>query len=396
MKQHKKFQCEKKLGCPEYINKNCWLAKTLNNSPSKRCRSCSSRFSHCLFFQYLVISLALVAFLLAISFLVEGEISKLVIVCIFVLVIVYGYFFNKSTEKIIEANFAQRKATEALEELTEKLEEKVDAQTRDLKVKNLRLANLAHDLEKANLKLQELDRQKTEFLSIASHQLRTPLSIMKGYIELIEDGAFGKVAKPTVETLDKMNKSNERLVKLVDEFLDITRIEQGRTKFDFAKSDMNRLINSVVAELKERAQDKKLKIVWKPRFKNTNVMMDEEKVRHVVFNFIDNAIKYSTKGKIVVNLLKEKKKYIITVKDNGIGFDKNDEVNFFQKFYRGNNVKGTNVTGTGLGIYVCKKFIETHGGRVWAKSRGLGKGGEFGFWIPVKEKGKGEEKTEKS
>ncbi len=246
------------------------------------------------------------------------------------------------------------------------------------------LAKLAKSLEKANLRLQELDKQKTEFLSIASHQLRTPLSIIKGYIELIEDGAYGKPTKKTIQVLDDMDKSNERLVKLVDEFLDITRIEQGRTKFVYNNSDMNKLIDGIVAELSERAGDKGLKISWKPNKKIKKVYMDEEKIRHVIFNYIDNAIKYSEKGTIKVNFLKEDGGVSVKVKDQGIGFETLDKANFFKKFYRGENVKHSNVNGTGLGIYVCRKFIETHGGHVFTDSSGIGKGSLFGFWIPLK------------
>ena len=111
------------------------------------------------------------------------------------------------------------------------------------------ISHLAHSLEKANLRLKELDRQKTEFLSIASHQLRTPLSITKGYIELIGDGAYGKPSKGIKEVLVKMDESNEHLVKLVDEFLNITRIEQGRIKFTFESTDLKELIKSVTEEL---------------------------------------------------------------------------------------------------------------------------------------------------
>ncbi len=246
------------------------------------------------------------------------------------------------------------------------------------------MTTMAHSLEKANIRLQELDRQKTEFLSIASHQLRTPLSIIKGYIELIKDGAFGRATKKTKAILDDMDESNERLVKLVDEFLDITRIEQGRTKFHFEKSDINALITSVVQELKDRAADKKIKINWKPIKMIKKIYMDEEKIRHVVFNYIDNAIKYSDEGTIRVSLEKEKHGYTVRVKDQGLGFEKEDYANLFQKFYRGKNVQGTNVNGTGLGIYVCRKFVEKHGGDVWGHSEGLGKGSEFGFWIPGK------------
>lgn len=246
------------------------------------------------------------------------------------------------------------------------------------------VTKLAHSLEKANLRLQELDRQKTDFLSIASHQLKTPLSIAKGYLELLSDGAYGKMTPQSKNILKEMDESNEHLVKLVDEFLDITRIEQGRTKFTFEDKNIVDLVGGVVKELRDRATSKKLIIVWKQSKEKKIISMDDEKIRHVVFNFIDNAIKYSDKGKIHVSWLTEKNGVSVRVKDEGFGFEKEDEVNFFQKFYRGKNVDGTNVSGTGLGLYVCRKFIEAHGGYVWAHSPGLGKGSEFGFWIPGK------------
>ncbi|MBT3418693.1 MAG: hypothetical protein HN726_04100 [Candidatus Magasanikbacteria bacterium] len=248
------------------------------------------------------------------------------------------------------------------------------------------IAHLAKSLEKANIRLHELDRQKTEFLSIASHQLRTPLSIIKGYIELIEDGVYGKVTRKMKKVLHDMDDSNERLVKLIDEFLDITRIEQGRTKFTFEDKDMNELITSVVHELTPKADTKKLKLIWKPTKSALTVCMDEERVRHVVFNFIDNAIKYTNKGKVRVMVEKEKEIIIVRVRDSGIGFNKEDQASFFHKFYRGENVKGTNINGTGLGIYVARKFIEKHKGEVWAVSPGLSKGSEFGFSIPIAKK----------
>lgn len=242
---------------------------------------------------------------------------------------------------------------------------------------------LAESLETANLKLQELDRQKTEFLSIAAHQLRTPLSIMKGYIELIGDGAYGQVTVETKEILKNMDESNERLVKLVDEFLDISRIEQGRTKFIIKPIDICQTITQVVDEMRLRAAEKTLTITCDMSMGKT-VEADEEKIRNVVFNFIDNAIKYSDAGEIKISVQYEKGGVSIRVKDSGLGFGKKDQVNFYQKFYRGENVKGTNVNGTGLGLFVCRKFIEAHGGKVWAKSNGLNKGSEFGFWIPKK------------
>lgn len=245
---------------------------------------------------------------------------------------------------------------------------------------------LAHSLEKANIRLKELDQQKTEFLSIASHQLRTPLSIIKGYIELIEDGAYGKPTQKLRNVLHDMDESNERLVKLVDEFLDITRIEQGRTKFLFEKTDLNLVIKDVIKELSPRAADAGCAITFDLLDEVEDAMVDAEKIRHVIFNFVDNAIKYGSDGKtITVSIEYENNGITLRVKDHGLGFDHIDEAKFFQKFYRGENVKGTNVNGTGLGIYVCRMFIETHGGHVWAHSEGLGHGSEFGFWIPKKQ-----------
>lgn len=242
---------------------------------------------------------------------------------------------------------------------------------------------LTASLEKANLRLKELDQQKTEFLSIASHQLRTPLSIFKGYFELIEDGAYGPPSLELRKVLGDMDMSNERLVKLVDEFLDISRLEQGRTKYVFAKTDFTNLLQSVFNELKERAHAKGLELVYKKPIGAFKINADEEKIRHVIFNFVDNAIKYSDHGKIIIFLKKEKNSMSVVVSDKGLGFDKVDQANFFQKFYRGNNVNGININGTGLGLYVCRRFIEKHKGKIWAKSSGLGKGSEFGFKIPT-------------
>lgn len=244
------------------------------------------------------------------------------------------------------------------------------------------VTRLARSLELANARLQELDKQKTEFLSIASHQLRTPLSIIKGYIELLEDRAYGRPTKQMQEVFDNMDQSNERLVHLVDEFLNISRIEQGRTKFTYALKDVNETVTSAVNELQPKAKVKGLLLQWKPVRSLEHISVDDEKLRHVIFNFIDNAIKYSERGTIMVSLKARDGGLIFRVRDQGIGFDTKDQVNFFQKFYRGDNVKHSNVNGTGLGIYVCRKFIETHGGQVWAKSPGVGKGSEFGFSIP--------------
>lgn len=243
---------------------------------------------------------------------------------------------------------------------------------------------LAELLDDANIRLRELDKQKTEFLSIVSHQLRTPLSILKGYIELIKDGAYGKVELKTREALDDMDKNNEHLVKLVDEFLNISCIEQGCAKYEFKTVDICNLVDNTMNTLKVKAKQKKMEIKWMCPRRVIKVECDQEKIHHVIFNFIDNALKYSDKGVVSVMFAGEGDGVAVRVTDQGLGFEKQDEDNFYQKFYRGDNVKAAPVGGTGMGLYVCRKFIEAHHGRVWAHSDGLGQGSEFGFWIPLK------------
>lgn len=248
-----------------------------------------------------------------------------------------------------------------------------------------RKMNREIELRAMNLRLQELDRQKTEFLSIAAHQLRTPLSVVSGYLELMKDGVFGTPSEKFLEAIDYLDKNNTRLVLLVDEFLDITRIEQGRTEFDFKERDLNALISAVVEDLREQAEKKGITIDWRPDLALSLISMDAEYIRHVISNFIDNAVQYSSQGVIRVVAEKEKSGITVRVTDQGVGFEQSDHEQFFQKFYRGMNVQGINVNyGTGLGLYVVKKFVEAHDGKVWSKSDGLGKGSEFGFWLPMR------------
>ena len=248
------------------------------------------------------------------------------------------------------------------------------------------LSNLAESLEQANARLLEIDKQKTDFLSIASHQLRTPLSVLKGYIELVKDGAYGKVGSTVTKVLGDMNTNNEHLIKLVDDFLNITRIEQGRIKYEFGMHDICKLTDDAMRDLKFKAVRHGLEVKWACPKEKKEIYCDAEKIHHIIYNFIDNAIKYSEKGAVKVSFNQEDGGVALRVRDQGLGFKKSDGANFYQKFYRGENVKGTNVNGTGLGLYVCRKFIEGHNGRVWAKSDGLGKGSEFGFWVPLEVK----------
>lgn len=369
MKKSEQFQREK-TGNLGYVNKNCWLVKALNYSPYKRCQYCEFKFHNCLFLHYQIISLILIIFFLTLSFLIEGKISKLGIIFVFALIVIYGYFFNKSTEKIINANFAQKKAKEALEELNEKLEEQVEQRTKELR--------------KAYDELKVLSKAKSEFISMASHQLRTPLTSIKGYVSMLLDGDYGELGKDKKQALSNVFQSSERLIKLVGELLDISKIELGKIELNKNKTQIELLIRSCCEELNQQAKEKKLALVFQePKTFLPKVKIDELKIRQVILNIIDNAIRYTKQGKIEVGIEQKKDSILIAIKDTGDGLTEKETGQIFEGFIRGSAGADFFADGAGLGLYVSKKYIDIHNGKIWVVSPGKGKGATFFVELPI-------------
>ncbi len=239
---------------------------------------------------------------------------------------------------------------------------------------------LAVDLEKANERLKELDQQKSEFVSLASHQLRGPLTAIKGYASLILEGDFGDVPAPIKDAVDKIFVSTKALVTLVGDYLDVSRIEQGRMKYDMSVFNFKELVTAVIGELKPNVDAAKLDLSFDFNSKDTYVVnADQGKIKQVISNLIDNSIKYTPKGWIKVKLEKNPStnKILLSIKDCGVGIRPDVLPRLFEKFTRAPDASKTNIMGTGLGLYVAKKMIEAHNGRVWAESEGEGKGSTF-------------------
>jgi signal transduction histidine kinase len=236
----------------------------------------------------------------------------------------------------------------------------------------------------AREEVERLDRIRSEFLSIATHQLRTPLTIIKGYLSNIREGVYEPIGEKTRKAVEHMYISNEGLIRLVNELLDMTRIEAGRMQYTFAEFDLNHLVNFAVEEFRIPADDKGVKIVWENRGKPIMVWGDEMKLREVVFNLIDNALKYTEKGNIVVKLEEQGITARVSVKDFGIGMSKETIGRLFQKFSRGASGARVGTEGTGLGLYVAKRIADDHKGELWAESAGEGKGSTFFLKVPSK------------
>jgi signal transduction histidine kinase len=256
------------------------------------------------------------------------------------------------------------------------------------------LENLSTQLAAANDKLHILDKAKSEFISIASHQLRTPLTSIKGFGSLLLEGTYGQVSDAQKNALEKIYISNERLIHLVEDLLNISRIEAGRMEFDFQEAQIEDLVNEAVTTLELSAKQKNLYLHWqKPAVALPKLKIDITKIKEVISNMVDNAIKYTQKGGVTVRVEsgnffdhgeKERKSVVrVIVSDTGIGMGKEELESIFNKFERGKQVSHYHTDGTGLGMYVGKKMVEAHKGRIWAESEGKNKGSRFILELPV-------------
>lgn len=244
-----------------------------------------------------------------------------------------------------------------------------------------KIEKLATDLEKANVRLTELDRQKSEFVSFATHQLRAPLTAMKGYASMILEGDMGKLPKAANDGVSRIFDSANTLTSIVDDYLNITRIELGSMKYIFDTMDLKALVEDTMAELKPNMEKSGLSFSFKDESPGTDyrITADRDKLKQVIANLIDNSMKYTPKGSVAISLCYDrvKHKFILMLKDTGIGIDPEVLPHLFQKWSRASNANKTNIKGTGLGLYVAKEMIEAHHGTIRAESEGEGKGSSF-------------------
>src|SRR3989338_4019616 len=240
------------------------------------------------------------------------------------------------------------------------------------------IEQLAGDLKKANEELARINQAKSDFISMASHQLKTPLSIIKGYISMTLEGSFGKITKMTNDQLEKVFISNERLISLVEDLLNLSRVEEGRMKYDWSEEHIPDIVQQIVDEVRITAEHKHIKLIWKPPSERLHARVDLNKIRNVIFNMVDNAIKYTDKGSITITVTPHNQFVRVAVTDTGRGISAPQIKKLFTKFTR--IIEGTsNLTtaGFGLGLYVARLIVEEHGGRIWAESAGMGKGSTF-------------------
>lgn len=261
-------------------------------------------------------------------------------------------------------------SVEEIRELNENLQRRVDDATKELRA--------------SNRQLQRLDEAKNEFISMASHQLRTPLTSIKGYLDMILEGDLGKVSSTQRAVLSEAFLSSERMVTLINDFLNVSRLQTGKFTIEKHQSDLVEAINEQVSMLSVVAKQHDLKLQVKIGKDIPLVNVDIDKVRQVILNMIDNAIYYSRPGtSIKISLQTEDKDVVFTVKDTGIGVPIEEQSGLFGKFFRATNARKKRPDGTGVGLFLAKKVILAHNGKIIFESA-ENKGSTFGFRIPFK------------
>lgn len=259
-------------------------------------------------------------------------------------------------------------SVEVIRDLNENLQTKVDDATQELRA--------------TNEQLKELDKTKDEFLSIASHQLRTPLTSIKGYVDMLREGDFGDVNQAQKDALDETFASSERMVRLINDFLNVSRLQTGKFTIEKTPTDLKKMVQGEVnmMQLVAKQSDIKFNVDTQDVGK---LKVDAEKLKQVILNMIDNAIFYSQPNSTVHIGLREKDGFIeFTVKDTGLGVPKSEQAKLFGKFFRATNARKRRPDGTGVGLFLSKKVVTGHKGEMIFKSE-EGKGSTFGFKLPL-------------
>jgi signal transduction histidine kinase len=239
------------------------------------------------------------------------------------------------------------------------------------------------ELEVANERLRELDQLKSTFVSIVSHELRTPMTSIKGYVENMLDGLTGYLTEKQFSYLGRVKYNVERLTRMINDLLDLSRIEAGRVELALRPVSLLELVTEVLESLQALAREKSLTLEARYADLLSMIHGDRDKLHQVLTNLIQNAIKFTPPGGAVLveSLVRDDQFVQVSVTDTGCGIQPEDLAKVFEKFYRGESTP-TDARGAGLGLAIVKSLVELHGGRIWVESV-PGAGSRFFFTIPV-------------
>jgi signal transduction histidine kinase len=244
------------------------------------------------------------------------------------------------------------------------------------------IKNMQEQLERQNVELRELDEMKNRFISTISHELRTPITSFRGYLEIIEDQK-AELPKDVQRYIEILERNTTRLVTLTDDLLDQQRIQTGRLQINTQTVDINKIILDSVNEVKIFTDTKDIKIETTTQEDIPQIQADPVRVQQILVNLLHNAFKFSQENSTITVTETHDDDFVhISVLDKGVGLTEKQLSMLFKPFP--GIVHDSNIMGTGLGLSICRGLIELHKGRIWAESEGLGKGTSFHFMLPVK------------
>jgi signal transduction histidine kinase len=255
-------------------------------------------------------------------------------------------------------------------------------QNEALKEREEELRNTVKRLRQAMVELKELDAMKTQFLATASHEIKTPMTPLLIEAEMLEKENFGKLNKKQKHAVSVIKRNIKRLNKLITSMLEMSRSMRGKLALNKKPADLNKLVETAVSTVEAEAQEKSVKVEFK-KAEGLELECDKDKVVEVLINLVDNAIKFTgSGGRVLVETGRSGREVFACVKDTGQGIDKKDLKKLFKPFTQLEDVSTRKTKGTGLGLSICKQIVEAHGGKIWAESRGKGKGTRFCFSLP--------------
>ncbi|MDO8575974.1 MAG: HAMP domain-containing sensor histidine kinase [bacterium] len=292
------------------------------------------------------------------------------------------YRLQYLSKEELEARVLEK--TRELRQLNTELERKVADRTQDLQKLLEEQRQRDIELTKANAELRELDQRKSEFLSVAAHQLRTPLSGLKWALQMLIKGENGPLTKEQKVLLTKSYEGNERLIDLVDQMLHANQIEAGIFALQKAPTQILDLVDSVLYEVSHIAGGKNVRITFdRGGTALPPLMIDQTKMRAVFQNLLENAVKYSKPGgEVTITVSRTDKAVQFKVKDTGIGIPKDQQAQIFSRFFRARNAQMSDPNGNGLGLYIVRSIVEMHGGTLRFES-GEDEGTAFYFGLPI-------------
>lgn len=269
----------------------------------------------------------------------------------------------------------------------EKSKRAVEERAKELSEQRTATLNLLEDLHEANKGLKELDKMKDEFLNVTSHELKTPLTPIMTYLEMLMDGDLGKLSAKQMEALEIISRNTKRLKRLIWDVLDITKLESKKMRFDMGEVRLRRVIRNSIKDMRLFAKGKNITIT-EQLGRLPKVMVDENRLFQVLTNLLHNAIKFSRRGgEVTVRAKRQKNRVVVSIEDKGIGIAKKNLDKMFQKFFQVDSSINRKFPGTGLGLAISKGIVQGHKGKIWIESE-LGKGTTVSFTLPIMKKEK--------